>query len=317
MRTVLLSGGVGGAKLAAGLAAVLPPEDLTVIGNTGDDLEVYGLRVSPDLDILAYTLAGAADPERGWGLRGDTFRVLEALEGLGEETWFRLGDADMATCLVRTRMLRAGRRLTEAAAEIGDLLGLSVRILPASDDDVRTWIRTPHGWIGFQDFFVRERCGLEILEVAYRGAEAARATPEALAAISAAEAILVAPSNPIASIGPILAVPGIREALRAARAPKVGVSPIVAGASLKGPSDRMLRAAGFVASAAGVARFYAGLLDSLVIDRADAALEAEVSAAGLRAHVVPTVVRTHEEKAALALEILALAASIVGAGKRR
>lgn len=304
VRITVLSGGVGGAKIVEGLAAVAGEANLTVIGNPGDDIDLHGLRISPDLDIVTYTLAGIVDRERGWGIAGDTFAWLAATERLGGPTWFHLGDRDLATHVLRTRLLAEGRRATDVALEICRRLGVLARVIPPTDDDVRTDVRTPEGWMGFQEYFVRDACRHEILDVAYRGAEAAHPTQEALAAIAGADAIVVAPSNPVASIGPILAVPGVRAALRRAGAPRIAVSPLVAGRSLKGPSDRMMRALGHEADARGVARFYAGLVDVLVIDEADAALAPEVEAAGVRALIAPTVMRSAGDRAALARRIL-------------
>jgi LPPG:FO 2-phospho-L-lactate transferase len=262
---VVLAGGTGGAKLAAGLYDLLGPDELTVIANTGDDVEVYGAHVSPDPDLVTYWLAGIID-ERGWGIRDDSWRVMEALEAAGRPTWFRLGDRDLAMCLVRTERLRAGDRLTEAHAEVVRSLGVRAAVLPMSDAPVRTHVRTPGGWRPFQEFMIVDRAAAPIEAVELRGAERAAAPPEALTAIGQAEAVLVGPSNPIISIGPILAVPGMREALAATGAPVVAVSPFVGGRAVKGPTDAFMDHAGLDRSATGIATAYAGVLDGLVAD---------------------------------------------------
>ncbi len=296
----ILAGGVGGSKLVDGLARVHPPSSLTVIGNTGDDVERHGLWVSPDMDIVTYTLAGLVNPETGWGLLDDSFEALEMMRRLGEEAWFRLGDTDLGVHILRTKWRREGVRPTEIARRIARALGVEVDIIPATDDIVQTHVDTPEGRLNFQEFFVRELCRPEIRGVSYRGAESARATPEALAAIREAERIVIAPSNPIASIGPILAVPGVREALAATKAHRVAVSPLVGGRSLKGPSDRMMRAAGLASDAGGVAAFYRGLIDILVIDVEDSSRVEEIRALGMEAVVAQTVMRSTPEREALA-----------------
>jgi LPPG:FO 2-phospho-L-lactate transferase len=304
-RCAVLAGGVGGSKLVTGLANVLDPAGLTVIGNIGDDVELHGLAISPDLDIVMYALAGLVNPATGWGLAGDTFHLLDALKRLGAETWFRLGDQDLATHILRTQWLREGVRPTEIALRLGRALGIASRVIPPSDDPVRTRVRTPHGWMGFQEFFVREQCRPEILEVDYRGATESVPSGDALDAIVRAGLVVIAPSNPIASIGPILAVPGIREALLAATSPRVAVSPLVAGASLKGPSDRMMRAAELPADAFGIARHYKGLIDGLVIDTLDAALAGSIEAMGVRVRVADTVMKSDGDRLRLAEVVVA------------
>jgi LPPG:FO 2-phospho-L-lactate transferase len=263
---VLLSGGTGGAKLARGMAEAVGGERLTVIANTGDDIEIYGAHVSPDPDLLSFWLADVID-ERGWGLRDDTFKVMDALRELGVEIWFNLGDRDLAWCLERSRMLAEGQTPTAALAHLNEALGLAARVLPMSDDPVRTWIRTgATGWRGFQEFMIADRATGLIEGLEYRGAEQARASAEALEAIAAAKAIVIGPSNPLASIGPILAVPGIREALLAAKAPVVAISPIVGGEVLKGPTASFMAFAALDVSAEGVADFYGELLEGMVAD---------------------------------------------------
>jgi LPPG:FO 2-phospho-L-lactate transferase len=265
---VLLAGGTGGAKLARGLLDELGAE-LTVVANTGDDAEVYGGHVSPDPDLVTFWLADRID-ERGWGLEGDTFHVMDGLRELGDDVWFNLGDRDLALCLRRARRLSEGARLTEAIDEARRALGVAARVLPMCDEPVRTHVRNAGGWHGFQEFMIRERAAGPVEGLELRGIESARCTPEVLDAIAHAEAIVIGPSNPVISIGPILAVPGLRDALRAARAPVVAVSPLVRGAVLKGPTDQFLAWAGHPLSSEGIAAHYTGLLDGLVADeRAD------------------------------------------------
>ena len=310
MRVVALAGGVGGAKLAHGLQQVLEPGALAVVVNTADDVELHGLLVCPDHDTVLYTLAGLADRERGWGLAGETWSALDQLGRLGEETWFALGDRDLALHVVRTARIRAGARLTQVALEFGARLGVPTRILPATDDRIRTRVRTPGGWLDFQDYFVRLRCEPAVLEVAADGVAGARPTPEVLDALAGAERIVICPSNPVVSIGPILAIPGMRAAIEAARERGVGVvavSPIVAGRALRGPADRMLVSLGGEASVVEVARRYAGLADRLLIDEADADLADAVAAAGVRPVVAATVMTDDTARAALARAVLAAA----------
>jgi LPPG:FO 2-phospho-L-lactate transferase len=263
---VILTGGTGGAKLARGFADVAGPERLAAIVNTGDDIEIYGAHVSPDPDLVSFWLADAID-ERGWGLRGDTFTVMDALRELGVDVWFNLGDRDLAWCIERARMLAEGLPATAALARLNDALGVRSRVLPVSDDPVRTWVRTGSaGWCAFQEFMIREGAAGMIEGLEYRGAEQARASEQALAAIAAARVIVIGPSNPLASIGPILAVPGIHEALAGAAAPVVAVSPIVGGEVLKGPTASFMAFGALDASADGVADFYGELLDGIVAD---------------------------------------------------
>jgi LPPG:FO 2-phospho-L-lactate transferase len=263
---VILTGGTGGAKLAAGIADVAGPERLSAIVNSGDDIEIYGAHVSPDPDLVCFWLAGSID-QRGWGLRDDSFAVMDALRELGVEVWFNLGDRDLAWCMQRARMLAEGLSPTAALARLSEAIGVRSRVLPASDDPIRTWVRTgAAGWCSFQEFMIRERAAGMIEGLEYRGAEQARASEQALAAIAAAGVIVIGPSNPLASIAPILAVPGIREALQSASAPVVAVSPIVAGEVLKGPTASFMAFAALECSAGGVADFYGELLDGIVAD---------------------------------------------------
>jgi len=263
---VVLAGGTGGAKLAKGMADALGPERVVAIVNTGDDIEIHGAYVSPDPDLVSFWLADLID-ERGWGLRGDTFKVMDGLRELGVEVWFNLGDRDLAWCVQRARMLGEGLSLTAALASLNAAIAQKARVLPMSDDPVRTWVRTGEaGWCGFQEFMIRERGEGMVEGLEYRGAEQARASEQALAAISSAQAIVIGPSNPLASIGPILAIPAIHDALHAADAPVVAVSPIVGGEVLKGPTASFMAFAALELSADGVADFYGELLDGIVAD---------------------------------------------------
>lgn len=309
MRVAALSGGVGGAKLALGLSKLLPPADLAVIANVGDDFEHLGLHVAPDLDTLMYTLAGVSNPETGWGRAGESWNFLAALGELGGETWFRLGDRDLATHVERTRRLRAGETLSQATAALCAGLGVAARILPASDQPLRTVVQTAQGPLAFQHYFVRERCAPAVTGFVFEGAAAARPAPGVLEALSdpALGAIVICPSNPFISIDPILAVPGLAAALREARAPVIAVSPIVGGDALKGPTAKMMRELGLPSSAAAVARHYGDLLDGFVLDTADAALAPEIEAAGLPVLATDTVMRTLEDRIALTRAVMALA----------
>jgi LPPG:FO 2-phospho-L-lactate transferase len=267
VKVALLSGGVGGARFARGLVAAIPPEDVTVVGNVGDDLEVLGMAVSPDLDSILYALAGLNDEERGWGREGETWHALETVSSLGGEAWFRLGDRDLGLHLVRTQALRAGEPLSAATARLAEALGIRTAILPATDDRQRTWIETPAGSFPFQEWFVARGHRDEVDAVRFEGAAAP--APGVLEALAAADAIVIAPSNPYVSIWPILAVAGIREALAGRRVPCVAVSPLVGGRAVKGPADRMLERMAGGTTPAHVASCYEGLLDALVVDEAD------------------------------------------------
>ena len=300
MRVALLAGGVGGSKLADGFQRVLRPGDLTVVVNSGDDLELFGLEVAPDLDTVLYTLAGIANPETGWGIAGDTWTALDMLGRYGEPTWFRIGDADLATHVRRTSLLRAGVTRTEAALDMARALRVPSRILPMTDDVVRTRLETDAGELDFQEYFVARRQQPVVRGVRLAGIESARPSPTVLDALGAAEAIVFAPSNPIVSIGPILALAGIRDAIAGARAPRVAVSPIIAGRALRGPADRMLASLGHEATALGVARLYIGVVDVFVLDEADAGLAGAVEELGMRAVVAPTVMVSEDDRAALA-----------------
>ncbi len=309
MRVVCLAGGVGGAKLADGLQQILAPGELTVIVNTGDDLEIHSLAICPDHDTVLYTLAGIAEPAQGWGIAGETWQVMGQLNRLGAETWFRLGDKDLATHLYRTARLRDGARPTAVALELALALGVRSRILPMTDDPVRTRLRTDNGWLDFQDYFVRLHQSPDVREVRFEGIESASLSPECRDAIRSAEAIVVAPSNPIVSIGPILAVPGLLPEIVAARSrgvPAVGVSGIVGGKALRGPADKMMVGLGEDSSALGVARRYASaeLLDVFFIDREDGTLANPVGALGLDAVVTDTIMTDASSRARLGREML-------------
>jgi LPPG:FO 2-phospho-L-lactate transferase len=268
MRVALLAGGTGGAKLAAGLQELAGVE-LAAIVNTGDDTTVHGLRVSPDPDLVTYWLADQIDEERGWGIRGDTFTVHERLEQLGSPGWFKLSDRDLATCLYRTHFIAEGGTLTAAQGQIARALGVLAAVLPMCEEPVATRVLTPSGWIGLQEFLIAERAEPPVERVEARGLDAAEPTPEVLDALARAEAILIGPSNPVISIGPILAVPGMRQAMAAAGAPVVAVSPFVAGRSVKGPTEKFMTAIERPSTAAGVASLYAGVIQAMVVDADD------------------------------------------------
>lgn len=314
-RVVALAGGVGGAKLADGLQAVVG-DRLTIIVNTADDLERHGLLVMPDHDTVMYTLAGIANREWGWGISGETFAASEMLERLGEPTWFRLGDRDLAVHITRTARVREGLSLTDVCRALQRSLGVVAAILPMSDDPVRTEVRTADRWLDFQDYFVRLHQEPEVLEVRFRGAADA-ATPRGVeAAVAGADVIAVAPSNPIVSLGPILAVGGIRDGLAAARArgvPIVAVSGILGGRALKGPADRMLASLGHESSALGVARILRDVATDFVLDTVDASLAPAIEQLGLRAHVTDTVMTDDDGRARLAAEVLKISARVVAA----
>ena len=304
---MVLAGGVGAARMLRGIVAVRDPATVTAIVNVADDVELHGLHVSPDLDTVTYTVAGAIDPERGWGLAGETWHAMEALARYpGAITWFNLGDRDLATHLFRTHRLREGAPLSQVTAEIAAAWGLRLRLLPASDDPIRTRVTlVDHGTeIGFQEYFVQRQHDVAVQAVRFDGADRAQPAPGVLDAIAHADRIVIAPSNPIVSIGPVLAVPGVRDAVHDRRDDVVAVSPIIAGAALKGPADRLLRELGQEATAVGIARIYAPLARTLVIDEADADLAPQVEATGVRCIVAPTIMRDAATAAALAEVVL-------------
>jgi LPPG:FO 2-phospho-L-lactate transferase len=304
---IALSGGVGGAKLALGLARVMPPEELVVVVNTGDDFEHLGLSISPDIDTVTYTLAGIANRELGWGRQDETWSFMETIETLGGETWFRLGDRDVALHVERTRRLRDGETLSAVTADICRRLGIRSRVIPMSDNPVRTRLRTEEGWLDFQEYFVHRRCEPVVHELLFQGAGAARAHPDFLAALSdpALQAIVICPSNPFISVEPILAIPGIRRAMIDSPAPIIAVSPIIAGQAVKGPTAKMMKELGLDPSAGTVAQRYHDLLDGYVIDHADMS---EVVSIDARVTLAQTMMRTMEDREALARTVLDAAA---------
>jgi len=300
-----LAGGVGAARLLRGLIDVVPARDVTAVVNTGDDVVLHGLSISPDLDTVAYTLAGLVNPATGWGRVDETWTVMDALAELGGDTWFRLGDRDLATHLYRTQRLRHGAPLSQVTAELAGALGVEVRLLPMSDDRVETRVTVAgEGEIGFQEYFVARRHAVPVTSVRFAGADTAHPAPGVVDAVDAADTVIVCPSNPIVSIGPVLAVPGVRGAVEARRSATIAISPIVAGAALKGPADRLLAELGHEVSVVGVARLYAPLAEALVVDEADAALAGAVAAEGMRCVVAPTIMRGPAEAAALARVVL-------------
>jgi LPPG:FO 2-phospho-L-lactate transferase len=302
MNVVVLSGGVGGARFLRGLVDVVQPRDVTVIGNVGDDLDVLGLAVSPDLDSILYALTGLADEERGWGRADETWNALETVGSLGGESWFRLGDRDLGLHLVRTQALRVGGTLTQATRTIAEALGLRVTLLPATDDPLRTWIHTPAGTFPFQTWFVARGHRDEVDAVRYEGAAEARPAPGTVEAIEAADLILFAPSNPYVSIGPILAVAGIEDAIRSRTAPAVAVSPLIGGRAVKGPADRMLARLAGGTTPAHVASCYGDLIDVLVVDEADAH---DVENLAVRPVVTKTLMSDREARRRLAEAVIA------------
>jgi LPPG:FO 2-phospho-L-lactate transferase len=312
MITVLV-GGVGGAKLALGLSRVLCPGELTVLVNTADDLEWHGLHVSPDVDTILYTLAGIVNPESGWGIRGDTSVVLEGLDKYGLATWFHIGDQDLAVHIARTEWLHQGLRYTTVIERLAMALGVRSRVLPMSDQRVRTVVHTHDGDLAFQEYFVHRQTNIPVKGFSFEGIESATPTPEVLEALRGSEIILLGPSNPFVSIGPILALPGLRAALQQGPAPCVAVSPIVGGKALKGPAGRMLSQLGYASSSVAVAQLYADFLDGYVLDAADAALEPAVQALGIRTRITETVMQTLDDRERVARETVAFARTL-GAG---
>lgn len=297
---VALSGGVGGAKLALGLSRILPAEELLIVANTGDDFEHLGLTVCPDIDTLTYALAGLDNPATGWGRRDETWSFMETIAALGGEDWFRLGDRDLALHVERTRRLGAGQSLSQITRDVCRRLGVGPRVLPMSDDRVRTRVRAESGWIDFQDYFVRQQCRPVVQQLAFAGAADARPQPEVMAALAggSVRAVVICPSNPFISIEPILAVPGLRAAIKACGAPVVAVSPIVGGRAVKGPTAKMMQELGLPVSSAAVAARYGELLDGYVVDAGDA------EGIGAKAHVAPTLMTTLEDREALARAVL-------------
>jgi LPPG:FO 2-phospho-L-lactate transferase len=300
----VLAGGVGAAKFLQGLVEVVDPQELTIIGNTGDDIDLHGLHISPDLDIVTYTLAGISHAEQGWGIQGDTFHTVEMLGRYGHPTWFNLGDYDLATHIHRTERLRHGWPLSGITNEIRLALGVVPRILPMTDQRAETMINTDEGMLHFQEYLVQRRMEPAVRSVLYDGIEVAVPAPGVCEAIQEADGIIIPPSNPIASIGTILAVPGIRQALAARHGRLVAVSPIVQGATLKGPADKLMLALGYEASALGVARYYGKLLDGFVLDALDLALQAAVQGMGIEVRAVNTVMSSPDARRALAKAVI-------------
>jgi LPPG:FO 2-phospho-L-lactate transferase len=300
MRVAALAGGVGASKLLLGLSRVMDPRELTAIVNTGDDLSLHGLEISPDLDIVTYTLGGVVNPKTGWGFRQETFRLLERLAVLGGPSWFALGDRDLATHIYRTDRLRHGATLSQVADEIRRALGVAATILPMSDQPVRTKIRAKQGWLAFQEYFVKLRAQPVVREIRFEGCEQAQPAPGVREAVRAAERIVICPSNPMISVGPILAVPGIREALRERREAVLAICPLVGGKSLKGPSDKMMQQMGLQSSALGVAKLYGDFCGTIMIDSADAKQKKAIEALGMNVVVASTVMRTLGDKVRLA-----------------
>jgi LPPG:FO 2-phospho-L-lactate transferase len=304
-----LCGGVGGAKLAAGLAAVLPPERLTIVVNTGDDFEHLGFSISPDIDTVVYTLSGLSDEVRGWGVADESWQTLTQLGRLGEADWFRLGDRDMAMHIARTRRLRAGETLSEVTADLARRLGIAPPIAPMSDQPVRTRVATAAGELDFQRYFVAEQCRPQARAIRFEGAEAAQPSPGFARALSRADlaAVIVCPSNPYLSIDPLLAIPGVRQKLAALRVPRLAVSPIVGGKAIKGPLAKLMAELGVDVDSVAIARHYLGLIDRLMIDEEDRAEAAAIEAVGVKADVAPTVMRSHADRVSLARAALAAA----------
>lgn len=304
-KVVLLAGGVGGARMASGLAAVLPASHLTVIVNVGDDDDFHGLRVCPDLDTVLYTLSGRIDRAKGWGVAADTTQALDTLKRLGAaDTWMTLGDADLGLHIHRSQRLSRGQALSRVTAEVARAFGIAVRVLPASDDAIATRVSTAEGTLRFQQWFVQRRCATPVTGLAYAGAETARAAPGVEQALTEANVIVFAPSNPLLSIRPMLAIPALAQALRASGAAKIVVSPLIGGKAVKGPLDRLLRDLGHPPGNAAIADFYAGWADLAVIDSGDAQDLAVFAAQGLQAFTAPTLMRTAQDGAHLAGRVL-------------
>ncbi len=302
----LLTGGPGGAKLVHGLSLETNPQDLVIVGNTGDDIALHGLHISPDLDTIIYTLAGIVDDQKGWGIKGDSFVILEWLSRYGQETWFRLGDRDLALHIVRSNLLRRGLRLSEITDQLRKSFGIQALILPMSDDRVETRVVTQKGAIGFQEYFVRDRWADEPYKVLFAGVERSQPAPGIIEAIGSAQAVVFCPSNPVTSIGPILAVPGIRAALQKSRAPIIAVSPIVRATSFSGPAHKLMAGMGMEVSAFGVAQSYADFLSIILIAPEDAGLKAKIEELGIKAVVTPILMDSLAEKQRLARNILGL-----------
>jgi len=303
---VALAGGVGAAKLLRGLVQVVSPEDLIIVGNTGDDFEMYGLSISPDLDIVTFTLAGIVDEERGWGLAKDTFHCLDMLEKLGLETWFKLGDRDLAVQISRTDLLRHGFKLSQVTAKLCEMLDVHARLVPMSDDPVRTKVLSNQLHLDFQEYFVKRGARDVVTGVSYEGHLEASPAPGVLEAIRRAERIVICPSNPILSVGPMLSIPGFRDELRRSKGCVVSVSPIVGGKALKGPADRIMASLGFEPSAYGVANFYYDIIDYLVIDKVDEFEDGRIEDLGVKVKVTETVMKSLQDSIQLARVVMSV-----------
>jgi LPPG:FO 2-phospho-L-lactate transferase len=299
-KVVALAGGVGAAKLLRGLVKVIPPKNLVIIVNVGDDTEFYGLHISPDLDIILYTLAGIVDETKGWGVSGDTFHCLDMLEKLGFETWFKLGDRDLAIHIARTKMLRDGLTLSQATAQLCKMFGVEANLIPASDDPVRTKVQSDQMLLDFQEYFVKRGTANHVTKVFFEGAEKAKPAPGVIEALRESERVVVCPSNPILSIAPILSISAIKNELEAVNAPIIGVSPIVGGKALKGPADKVMASMGFEASAYGVAKFYGSLLSHLIIDEVDAEHKKRIENLGIKVTVTNTLMKSLGDSVRLA-----------------
>lgn len=310
-KVVALAGGVGGAKMAYGLYQCLPPGALTVVVNTGDDLDFLGLQVCPDLDTVMYTLAGMVSRTQGWGIENDAFACLTSLERYGEANWFKVGDRDLATHVLRTHLLSTGLSLTDCTRHLTSALGIHADILPMCDQPVRTKVQTAQGELEFQEYFVRRGAQDRVLSLRYAGVEDAVLTAEVRQAMEQAEMIVICPSNPVLSVEPILSVPGMRDLLAAVVVPRVAISPIIGGKAVRGPAATLLRDLGHEASALGVARHYRGLLDGFVLDRQDAALQAQVRELGQRPMIANTVMTTERDKITLAERVLELGEDLI------
>ena len=301
----VLAGGVGASRFLQGLVQVMDPAEITVISNTGDDVEMFGLHVSPDTDIVIYALAGAVNPETGWGLAGDTFTVIDQLQRFGYERWFNLGDKDLAMAMHRTRLMREGVPMHKIVAGLVRDWGLNLTVLPMSNEPIATTIFGPDGEVPFQDYMVRLRTDLEVKRIAFAGVESARPAPGVLEALRESEAVILAPSNPFVSIGPILAVPGLRAALESTRARRIAISPIIAGNVVKGPAAKIMLSLGHEVSVVGIAAVYRGLIDVMVIDDQDRDLAPRVRALGMECVVTETMMTSDARKAELARDVLA------------
>jgi LPPG:FO 2-phospho-L-lactate transferase len=299
-----LAGGVGAARFLTGLVKLVSEENLMIIVNTGDDIELFGLHISPDIDIVTYTLTGIVDEEKGWGIRGDTFQFLEAFRRFNQEVWFNIGDRDLATHIFRTSLLKKGLKLSEVTAEVNRALGLNVAILPMTDDKFETRIVTRDGSIHFQEYLVKRGAKDEVFGVEFLGADNAKPAAGVIDSVVNAELVIVCPSNPIVSIGTILAVKGVRDALRQTNAKKIAISPIIAGAPIKGPADKLLKGLGLEVSAYSVAKLYADFLDTFILDTADSAEKDKIEKLGIEVKVTNTIMRTLEDKIRLAKTVL-------------